>query len=76
VRNVWKPLTAGSDYWELKTVTKGWVGLWKDSLPLLETCTAYDDDREESWHKSRAGNSWWICHKKLLDGNVFKSLSV
>ena len=66
MRNVWKPLTVGSDYWELETVTKGWGGLWNDLL----SCTAYDDEREDSWHNGRVGNSWRICHNKLLDGNV------
>ena len=64
------------DYWELETVMKGWDGLRKDSLPMLVTCTTYDDETEDSWHNSRVGNSWRICHNKLLDGTVFKSLSV
>ena len=66
----------GSHWWELETATKGWDGLWKDLLPLLVTCTTYDDEREDSPHKSSVGKSWQICHNKLLDENVFKSLSV
>ncbi len=77
MRGVWKPLTAGSDYWDGETVTRVWDGVWKDLLPLLRTCTTYDDEREDSWHKSRVGDiSWRTCHNKFLDGGVFKSLSV
>ena len=69
-------MSAGCDYWELETVMKVRDGLWKELLPLLVTCTTYEEEREDSWHKSRVGNSWQICHNKVLDGNVFKSLSV
>ena len=76
-RSVWKPLTAGPDYWDGETATKVWDGVWKDLLPLLVTCTTYDDGREDSWHKSRVGDiSWQTCHNKFLDGGVFKSFSV
>ena len=76
-RSVWKPLNAGSDYWDGETVTKLWDGVWKDLFPQLVTCTTYDDEREDSWHKSRVGDiSWRTCHNKFLDGGVFKSLSV
>ena len=34
---VWKPLTAGSDYWDGETVTRVLDGVWKDLLPLLRT---------------------------------------
>ena len=51
--------------------------MWNDLFPLLVTCTTYDDEREDSWHKSRVGDiSWQTCHNKFLDGGVFKSLSV
>ena len=76
-RLVWKPLTAGSDYWDGEIVTKVWDGVWKDLLPLLVTCTTYDVGREDSWHKSRVGDiSWRTCHNKFLDGGVFKPFSV
>jgi hypothetical protein len=76
-RSVWKPLTAGPDYWDGETVTKVWDAVWKDLLPLLVTCTTYDDGREDSWYKSRVGDiSWRTRHNKFLDGGVFKSFSV
>ena len=54
-----------------------WDGAWKDLLPLLVTCTTYDDGREDSWHKSRAGDiSWRTRHNKFLDGGIFNSFSV
>ena len=75
--SVWKPLTAGSDYRDGKTVRKVWDGVWKYLLHLLVTCTTYDDGREDSWHKSRVGDiSSRTCHNKFLDGGVFKSVSV
>ena len=74
-QSVWKPWTACPDYWDGETVTKMRDGVWKDLLPLLVTCTTYDDGREDSWHKSRVGdNSWQTCHNRLLDGGVFKSV--
>jgi hypothetical protein len=77
-RSGWKPLTAGSDYCDGETVMKVWDGVWKYLLPLLVTCTTYDDGRKDSWHKSRVGDiSWRTCHyNKCLDGAVYKSFSV
>ena len=35
MRGVWKPLTAGSDYWDGETVIRVWDGVRKDLLCLL-----------------------------------------
>ncbi len=76
-RGVWKPTTAGADYWDGASVTKVWDGVWRDMLPLLATWTKYDDGREDSSHKSRVGDiSWRTCHNKLEKGGVYKSLGI
>ena len=76
-RGVWKPVTAGGDYWNGASVTKVWDGVWRDVLPLLATWTKYDDGREDSNHKSRVGDiSWRTCHNKFEKGGVYKSLRI
>ena len=74
---VWKPMMAGSKYWNGALVTKVWDGVWRDMLPLLATWTKYDDGREDSNHKSRVGDiSWRTCHNKLEKVGVYKSLRI
>lgn len=56
IRNVWKPSSAGSQYWNGETVTKLWDGVWMDLSPLFLTTTKYIDERDDSRHKSQVGD--------------------
>jgi hypothetical protein len=71
-QGVWKPLMAGSNYWNGETVTKVWDGVWKDMLPLLATWASFDDDREDSVGDIR----WRTCHNELYERGVYKSLGI
>jgi hypothetical protein len=53
-----------------------WNGVWKDLLPLLVTCTTYDDGREDSWDNAGLGILAGGLVIISLYGGVFKSFSV
>ena len=77
MRGVWKPNNA-NNYWNGKTVTTLWNGVWNDLKPYLLTVTSYDDGRPDSTHKSRCGEiTWRTCHERFSGRRgLFRQLGI